>query len=876
MPQPAALAAWPSELPTGRGSGRGAAVPSQATGYPMTRQPLPQARPRSPSMPVPSSTALPGRATYPADVLTASHGALGASLRPEQPCSGSPVEGRRRTPAGTTGGHQGGRHPVAVVEGRSLTEAPSLPYSFSPQAQPFQPTQPLRMRAQSLAQPLTQAQPFHRAQPLQPVQLSSPAQLPSSRARFLLAQRSLEQPPSPVQPLRAGQASPPAQPAQLARPPSREQPLTLAQPVSPATMLLPPAPSESALAAPASAEFMLATAEGDLGSPDFESRQTILALNNPQVLERCAGLLFRKSDLNGDGFISLDELVQLLPELHQHIGLRPPEEDARRLARTRMRKFDRNGDGVLSEVEFIELYRWALWRRYEDLNPPKFRRGDVVGRAHRGVPSQYYDIGKHLGAGAFGVIHEVTQRQTHIQRVMKTINKEQAEASGSPLAMLQQEIDVLSMLDHPHVCRLFEWYNDLHNVYIIMDECKGGELLELVLDASNGNWALPEAWVSRIFRQATEAIAYCHASGVMHKDLKFENVMLREKVTKGSCLEQIETVVIDVGMAELFGPQHSKSSRSNQRAGTPATIAPEVIRGDFSYKCDIWSLGCMLFAMFNSRPFLIPGPQGEMLYMYPFYPTPTQEDPQGLEALFAAQQRGPPMEQVASASPAAQEVILRMLQFSENLRPNAQECLVMPWLSLRPSTTHQGEVRFSKELVNAITQEREDMRLWRATVLQAASKLPGSTLEMLEQVFEDMDVRKRGSLSLRELAQALERLGVSPKQAAQAAEAADFDSDGQIEWSEFAALCLPASRELFAVSLQVAFQSFDLNQDGVLDPGEVLELLRSGSVDEVHMPTSRAVEVMVAELDRDCNGRISFSEFHDYFVHAAGGGGGEG
>jgi len=534
-----------------------------------------------------------------------------------------------------------------------------------------------------------------------------------------------------------------------------------------------------------------------------------------------------------------------------------------------MRKFDRNGDGALAEPEFLELVRWTLWRKYEDLNPPKFRRGDVIGGAHRGVPCQYYHIGKQLGAGQFGIVHLISHRRTGIECVMKTVNKDKAVQGGTPVALLSQEIDLLAMLDHPHMLRLFEWYNDHHNIYIIMDACAGGELLDLVLETRDGQWRLPEAWIARIFGQALQAIGYCHAKGVMHKDLKFENVMLQKKLTSRSSVDDVHTVVIDVGLAELFGPQHAKQSRSSVRAGSLATMAPEVLAGDFSYKCDIWSLGCMLFAIFNTRPFNIPdGQGGEVLYMYPFFPQPAQGDAFGLEALQAAQLRGPPMAQVAPAGPRAQELMVRMLQCDERLRADARECLAAPWLAQGPDGHGASEAGLSPDLAGALLQEREHRHWWRATVVQAASHLPGAKIEPLAELFERMDQNRDGTLARPELAMALQRLGVGREQAERAAEAADFDGNGQIEWSEFVASCLPASRELFAVSLQIAFQQFDLNQDGTLDPGEVLELLRGGHIGEAHMPASKTAETMVQELDRDSNGRISFREFHEYFMQA--------
>jgi len=602
-------------------------------------------------------------------------------------------------------------------------------------------------------------------------------------------------------------------------------------------------------------------------------RQLCLAINNPNVLQYYAGALFAKSDVNKDGMLSIDELERLIPALHQELGLEfsGDEEDQQRLVRARMQKFDKNGDSMLSQQEFVELYRWSLWRKYEDLNPPKFRRGDVIGRARNGAPAQFYCIGKQLGAGSFGIVHQVSQRSSGNERVMKTVNKDKVVESGTPIAMITQEIDLLALLDHPHILRLFEWFNDSQNIYIILDMCRGGELLDLIKESADRQWPLPESWIARIFRQSLEAIGYCHAKGVMHKDLKFENIMLQTKVSPESRLEDVIAVVIDVGLAELFGPQHGKGTRSKLRAGSLATMAPEVIKGDFSYKCDIWSLGCMIFAIYNAQPFYIPDEKGgQILYMYPFFPSATETDPMGVDNLLQAQQRGPPLQQMPTANANLLDLVTHMLQFHEQLRPTALDCVGAAWFSEPANQDSEscGVLQFQQHQLDGLLHDRNHRMLWRAATLQAAAQLPGAKIEPLARIFHQMDRNSDGFIDKQELSNGLCSIGVGPLDAEKAATAADFDGDGRIEWSEFVASCLPAARELFAVSLQAAFQNVDRDNDGVIDSAELAELLSTGQLSSTDMPTSKAVETMLAELDVDRNGRVSWHEFQDYFAHA--------
>jgi len=591
----------------------------------------------------------------------------------------------------------------------------------------------------------------------------------------------------------------------------------------------------------------------------------LLILNNRQVLSQFAKKHFRRADADGNGVLSLEELDKLLPQFHESLGLNMPvQEGGDIMVRQRLRKFDRNGDGVLGIEEFEELCCWTLWRKYEQVAPPRMSRTSLVGDATLGVPSMYYNVQQHLGAGAFGTVNMVQHKQLQVNRVMKTINIAKAEASGSPLSLLHLEIKLLAMLDHPNVLRMYEWYNDTVNIYLITDVCAGGELMDIVKDHVEQGVPIKEAIVARIFSQILEAIGYCHSKGVMHKDLKLENIMLSKKVTPTTALEDVHAIVIDVGLAELFGAQHHKGVRSHDIAGSPATMAPEMLKGDFSYKCDVWSIGCMLFCIFNKSPQFLPdGKGGQILYAYPFMPQPTAQDPMGMMGMVAAMQRGPPMHLLQGAGPPVQSLIQSMLNVDERARPTPAQCAQSQWFSLQ----NTFEICFSQEQVEALTKEHENKLLWRSMALEAASQIPVSKVGQLSKAFKSADLNKDGQVTNAEMVAVLTRHGVAQDVAQRAANAADFNQDGAIEWSEFTASCLPMCKELFAISLQTAFANLDKNFDGSLDRKEIMSLVENGTVDRMHLPVSKTVEEMLTELDADGSGNISFQEFYNYFIN---------
>lgn len=169
-----------------------------------------------------------------------------------------------------------------------------------------------------------------------------------------------------------------------------------------------------------------------------------------------------------------------------------------------------------------------------------------------------------------------------------------------PPEELQLEIDTLKALDHPHVIKLFEYFEDYNNIYIVMESCKAGELFDVIKSNYRAGFRLSEQWISIVMQQVLGAIGYVHARGIMHKDIKAENIMLLDD---GHSTTSPHAVIIDLGLAEMFDVR--KGNKSSNVAGTPVTMAPEVWNSCFGPKCDVWSLGVVLFQLLSGKlPFI--------------------------------------------------------------------------------------------------------------------------------------------------------------------------------------------------------------------------------------------------------------------------------
>lgn len=108
-------------------------------------------------------------------------------------------------------------------------------------------------------------------------------------------------------------------------------------------------------------------------------------------------------------------------------------------------------------------------------------------------------------------------------------------------------------------------------------------------------YKLPEERAKTIIYQIMLGVRYLHGFGIVHRDLKLENIMMTESSEKG-CPK-----IVDFGLSKIIGP----SETATEPFGTLGYVAPEVLKkSPYSFSCDIWSMGCILYALLSgSLPF---------------------------------------------------------------------------------------------------------------------------------------------------------------------------------------------------------------------------------------------------------------------------------
>ncbi|XP_051793132.1 serine/threonine-protein kinase BRSK2-like isoform X6 [Acanthochromis polyacanthus] len=173
-------------------------------------------------------------------------------------------------------------------------------------------------------------------------------------------------------------------------------------------------------------------------------------------------------------------------------------------------------------------------------------------------------------------VHCVTCQKVAI----KIVNRE--KLSESVLMKVEREIAILKLIEHPHVLKLHDVYENKKYLYLVLEHVSGGELFDYLV--KKGRLTPKEA--RKFFRQIISALDFCHSHSICHRDLKPENLLLDEK-------NNIR--IADFGMASL----QVGDSLLETSCGSPHYACPEVIRGEKydGRKADAWSCGVILFAL---------------------------------------------------------------------------------------------------------------------------------------------------------------------------------------------------------------------------------------------------------------------------------------
>lgn len=207
----------------------------------------------------------------------------------------------------------------------------------------------------------------------------------------------------------------------------------------------------------------------------------------------------------------------------------------------------------------------------------------------------HYMLQRQIGSGSFAKVYKGVNTQTNEQIAIKMISKENMDQTK--LSSIEKEINIMRLLQHPNVISIKDIKRTPNNIYLIMEYCHLGDLEAYInkyySDQKLKLYRMPESAVQQVIKQLCEAFKLMRSKNIVHRDLKLANILVsKDFVVK----------LADFGFAKF---QDSTNNLLESYCGTPITMAPEVLsKQGYTEKCDIWSLGVIIFKMlFGKYPF---------------------------------------------------------------------------------------------------------------------------------------------------------------------------------------------------------------------------------------------------------------------------------
>ena len=247
-----------------------------------------------------------------------------------------------------------------------------------------------------------------------------------------------------------------------------------------------------------------------------------------------------------------------------------------------------------------------------------------------------------IGVGGFSVVKEATVLATGEKVAVKIV----------PVCYaidVKREAETMKKIQSPYILQMFDIFSAEKNVFMVTELALGGDLFGIVQEYG----MLPESETRAITRRVLLGVQYLHARGVVHRDLKPQNILC--------CSEQDITQVKigDFGLSKIL----SADSLLKTRCGSPHYLAPEVLTcPSYDAKVDIWSVGVIVYVMLTG--------------VLPFY---SEDIRDVIKHVMLAEYSWPDNVQVSGL---AKDFVRRLVDKDPARRPTASECLQHPWVAM--------------------------------------------------------------------------------------------------------------------------------------------------------------------------------------------------
>ena len=436
-----------------------------------------------------------------------------------------------------------------------------------------------------------------------------------------------------------------------------------------------------------------------------------------------------------------------------------------------------------------------------------------------------YEYQSLIGSGAFGKVRLYVDRDSKsFKYAIKTIKKNIFKRHS--IESIKREVDILRSLDHPNIVKYFETYEDECYLHIVMEYIAGDNLFRVLTDQKG--FKFTERTISKIMTCLLKAVLFLHHNGIIHRDIKPENIVFVEPDNFNALK------LIDFGLSI-----QQNAKKDNRRVGTPYYMSPEMVRGNFNYASDVWSIGVILFIMVTGKQ--------------PFRGKSKEE-------VFEKIKRGAYDKSTLTRAKCSKEVkdlIKKMLVTEYNKRISVESALDHIWFKQFEKNKNINLV-VDQEIIESLKQFQYQNIFQKEIRFYLAKLCSDKEIKKLKQAFLAIDKDNSGEIEYEEIPKIFSELNIeaSDTELKNIFSSMDFHCDGKVNYSEFLAATISTINFNKEEKLWSAFKYFDTTDSGYITFDSVMDALKSSGV----IIDEEGLTKTFNELQKKGK-KINFSEF---------------
>ena len=452
------------------------------------------------------------------------------------------------------------------------------------------------------------------------------------------------------------------------------------------------------------------------------------------------------------------------------------------------------------------------------------RKSTFIG-SHAENIEKYYTFIKELGHGSYCHVYRCQNNSTGNVYACKKFEKKYIKSESR----IKTEIDLLRATDHPNIIKLYDTFEDEKHLYLVMEECNGGELFQRLADNAKHNKNYTEKDAAIIMKQILQAVNYLHSHGVCHRDLKPENILF-------SSMEPNSPIkIIDFGLSKVL---NDMNQIMKGEVGTLYYMAPEVLMGNYDEKCDVWSCGVILYIILSGHP--------------PFY----SKNEEKLKQKICSMKFNFDLPIFEKISSDAKDLIKQILVKAED-RPTIADVLESTWVK-------ENAPRASKKSINVdwghIKKYTQLNLVQKSIITFRAFHMTAKEANQYIEMFKLMDKNNDGVLTIDEIEKGIKhcKLETSMNKDAvvQLFKDMDIDKNGLVNYTEFVSALMDYEKDVKKEHIIECFNSYDADRSGKINFKEFCEIISPQDEKE-----KEELKELYNKFDNNGDGEIDFNEF---------------